>query len=206
MPITRTQVLHQPISHEEALSTDPIVASWIQFAQNAALSTHTYILEDGRGFGTPKEFQSSCGRGRRSFGGDARTRLHDDRGIDGSRKIRKGRRPSFSSGSTVRSCRHCFEGDYYTSANYEDLQGVKDPRGPFGIIAHLLGQAHEGWLASQDNRAGARSGMSPLGSPTRVPQIINSLQSQLLKTLRGGKENCSGLGRATSCRTHIRFP
>jgi hypothetical protein len=34
-------------SHEEALGTDPIVASWIQFAQNAALDAHTYVLEDG---------------------------------------------------------------------------------------------------------------------------------------------------------------
>jgi hypothetical protein len=31
---------------EKALATDPIVASWISFAQNAALGSHTYILED----------------------------------------------------------------------------------------------------------------------------------------------------------------
>jgi hypothetical protein len=35
------------MSYEEALATDPIVASWISFAQNAALGSHTYILEDG---------------------------------------------------------------------------------------------------------------------------------------------------------------
>jgi hypothetical protein len=29
------------------MSYDPIVASWISFAQNAALGSHTYILEDG---------------------------------------------------------------------------------------------------------------------------------------------------------------
>jgi hypothetical protein len=34
-------------SHEEALGTDPIVASWIQFAQNAAVGAHTCILDDG---------------------------------------------------------------------------------------------------------------------------------------------------------------
>jgi hypothetical protein len=34
------------MSYEEALATDPIVASWISFAQNAALGPHTYILED----------------------------------------------------------------------------------------------------------------------------------------------------------------
>jgi hypothetical protein len=34
-------------SHEEALATDPIIASWILFAQNGALGAHTYILEDG---------------------------------------------------------------------------------------------------------------------------------------------------------------
>jgi hypothetical protein len=34
-------------SYEEALATDRIVASWISFAQNAALGAHTYILEDG---------------------------------------------------------------------------------------------------------------------------------------------------------------
>jgi hypothetical protein len=35
------------MSYEEALATDPIIASWISFAQNAALGSHTYILEDG---------------------------------------------------------------------------------------------------------------------------------------------------------------
>jgi hypothetical protein len=35
-------------SHEEALALDSNVASWIQFAQNAALRSHTYILEDVR--------------------------------------------------------------------------------------------------------------------------------------------------------------
>jgi hypothetical protein len=30
-----------------ALSTDPIVASWISSAQNVGLGSHTYILEDG---------------------------------------------------------------------------------------------------------------------------------------------------------------
>jgi hypothetical protein len=35
------------MSYEEALATDPIAASWISFAQNAALGSHTYILEDG---------------------------------------------------------------------------------------------------------------------------------------------------------------
>jgi hypothetical protein len=39
-----------------------------------------------------------------------RARLRNDRRIAHPRKIRKGRRPSISSGSTVRSCRHCFEG------------------------------------------------------------------------------------------------
>jgi hypothetical protein len=34
-------------SHEEALVIDSNMASWIQFAQNAALDAHTYILEDG---------------------------------------------------------------------------------------------------------------------------------------------------------------
>jgi hypothetical protein len=34
-------------SCEEGLATDPIVASWISFAQNPALGPHTYILEDG---------------------------------------------------------------------------------------------------------------------------------------------------------------
>jgi hypothetical protein len=34
-------------SHEEALALDSNVASWIQFAENAALGSHTYILEDG---------------------------------------------------------------------------------------------------------------------------------------------------------------
>jgi hypothetical protein len=33
--------------HEEALALDSNVASWIQFAENAALGSHTYILEDG---------------------------------------------------------------------------------------------------------------------------------------------------------------
>jgi hypothetical protein len=37
---------HKLMSYEEALATDPIVASWISFAQNAALGSHTYILED----------------------------------------------------------------------------------------------------------------------------------------------------------------
>jgi hypothetical protein len=40
---------------EEALTTDPVVASWIQSAQNAALGAHMYILDDGpelpKGFG-----------------------------------------------------------------------------------------------------------------------------------------------------------
>jgi hypothetical protein len=35
------------MSYEEALATDPIVASWISFAQNAALGSQIYILEDG---------------------------------------------------------------------------------------------------------------------------------------------------------------
>jgi hypothetical protein len=35
------------MSYEEALATVPIVASWISFAQNTALGSHTYILEDG---------------------------------------------------------------------------------------------------------------------------------------------------------------
>jgi hypothetical protein len=35
------------MSYEEALATDPIAASWISFAQKAALSSHTYIVEDG---------------------------------------------------------------------------------------------------------------------------------------------------------------
>jgi hypothetical protein len=35
------------VSHEEALAESPIVASWISFAQNAALGAYTYILEDG---------------------------------------------------------------------------------------------------------------------------------------------------------------
>jgi hypothetical protein len=34
-------------SYEEARATDPIVAQWISFAQNAALGCHMYILEDG---------------------------------------------------------------------------------------------------------------------------------------------------------------
>jgi hypothetical protein len=34
-------------SYEEALAADPIVAAWILFAQNAALSAHKYVLEDG---------------------------------------------------------------------------------------------------------------------------------------------------------------
>jgi hypothetical protein len=34
-------------SYEEALATNSIVAQWTSFAQNAALSAHTYILEDG---------------------------------------------------------------------------------------------------------------------------------------------------------------
>jgi hypothetical protein len=35
------------IGWDEALAIDSTVAQWIQFAQNAALGTHTYILEDG---------------------------------------------------------------------------------------------------------------------------------------------------------------
>jgi hypothetical protein len=89
-------------SYEEALAADPIVDKWISFAQNAALDAHTYILEDGPEL--PKS--SSCGRSRRSL----RARLHDDRRIEDARKIRKDRRPSFSSGGAIRSCRHCFEG------------------------------------------------------------------------------------------------
>jgi hypothetical protein len=34
------------MTYEEELATDPIVASWISFAQNGALGSHTYILED----------------------------------------------------------------------------------------------------------------------------------------------------------------
>jgi hypothetical protein len=33
--------------YEEELRLDSIVAQWISIAQNAALSSHTYILEDG---------------------------------------------------------------------------------------------------------------------------------------------------------------
>jgi hypothetical protein len=33
-------------SYEEALTADPIVASWILFTQNAALGAHRYIIED----------------------------------------------------------------------------------------------------------------------------------------------------------------
>jgi hypothetical protein len=35
------------MSYEEAIAIDPIVASWISFAQKAALGSHAYILEDG---------------------------------------------------------------------------------------------------------------------------------------------------------------
>jgi hypothetical protein len=35
------------MSYEEALATNPIVASWISFAQNAALGSHTYIAVSG---------------------------------------------------------------------------------------------------------------------------------------------------------------
>jgi hypothetical protein len=57
-----------------------------------------------------------------------------------------------------------YQRDYYTSANHEDFQGVKDPRGPVGIrlhvsvgiekiIIHLLGLAPTGYLVSPDNGA-----------------------------------------------------
>jgi hypothetical protein len=34
-------------NYEETLIIDSSVAQWIQFAQNAALGSHPYILEDG---------------------------------------------------------------------------------------------------------------------------------------------------------------
>jgi hypothetical protein len=50
------------------------------------------------------------GARRGNSGRNVRTRLHDDRRIEDFRKIRKGRRPSFSIGDTIRSRPHCFEG------------------------------------------------------------------------------------------------
>jgi hypothetical protein len=42
------------------------------------------------------------------------------------------------------------------------------------IIIHLLGQAPEVWIASPDNRAGARLGIEPLWKPIPSPQVPNS--------------------------------
>jgi hypothetical protein len=90
-------------SHEEALATDPIVASWILLAKNGALGAHTYILEDRPEL--PKSSGPDADEGANSWKG----RTHDRRLTD-KRTIRKGRRPSFRSGGTIRSFRHCFEG------------------------------------------------------------------------------------------------
>jgi hypothetical protein len=50
---------------------------------------------------------------------------------------RKGMRPKYSFGGTVRICRQCFEGltgrvNAITLLSSFQLQGVKDPRGPVG--------------------------------------------------------------------------
>jgi hypothetical protein len=93
-------------SHEEALATDPIAASWILFAQNAALSAHTTSSKMGRSF---QRVPVLARKKEAKSWGDVHTRRHDDRRRENSRKIRKGRRPSFSIVGTIRSCGHCFE-------------------------------------------------------------------------------------------------
>jgi hypothetical protein len=141
-------------SHDKAPATSPIVPSWILFAQNAAPGAHTYTFEEG------PELPMSSGPGA-SEGGEVPEGIHAQgcTTIEESRiRGQSGRAGGQVSASGV--CRHCFEGpgrlhqrDYYTSANHEDLQGVKDPRRPVGMTA--------------TRKRGPRCSRPPLGGLTK---------------------------------------
>jgi hypothetical protein len=86
-------------SYETALQLDSAVAEWI----SVAMGSHRYIMEDG------PELPRVPGP-HVEKGGEVLERMHADGYTTlEEAKIRKGRMPIFSSGSTVKSCRHCFE-------------------------------------------------------------------------------------------------
>jgi hypothetical protein len=95
-------------SYEEAFALDSNVASWIQFAENAALGSHAYILEDG------PELPKSSGP-HAEDGGEILDGMHAQgcTTIEDSRTREKsGREGGLGTVSIIitRSCRHCFEG------------------------------------------------------------------------------------------------
>jgi hypothetical protein len=118
-------------SYEEALKENSIAASWIDFAQNAALGSHTYILEDG------PELPKVCGP-HAEMGGDVleATYAQGCTAIEESRtKKKSGRARGQVSAAETRSRPAGIVSNDYTSANHEDLQAVKDPRGAVGVHA-----------------------------------------------------------------------
>jgi hypothetical protein len=125
------------LSYEEALATDPIGASWISFAQNAALGSHTYILEDGpwlRAVSGPHADEG--GEILEGMYAQGCTSIEDSR-IHG----RSGRRPRyrfgcrvnvFCSGKVYSETMPTKVITYYAISEGVTVQGIKDPRGTTG--------------------------------------------------------------------------
>jgi hypothetical protein len=88
----QSQIERHSLISSASRQLNPNVESWMILAESAALGPRTFIGEDGPVL--PKEPDPRAEKGGELLQG----------------MYAQGRRPSFSSRGTSRSCRHCFEG------------------------------------------------------------------------------------------------
>jgi hypothetical protein len=124
------------LSWDEAGSLDPGVDSWMLHGGNAAMSAHTFILEDGPVL--PKVSVHTLTKEGKAWKVCTRkiARGYATGGFQEEQRAKIQRRGySQVLPALFRRTAGPYQRDYYTSANHEDLQGVKDPRRPVGMTA-----------------------------------------------------------------------